>query len=63
MCFFTQLRSIYMATYKVRMIAMVECEVEAESIESAYQSSDLNPIDMKPLALCEIYDVIEAEEV
>lgn len=52
-----------MTSYKVRMIAMVECEVEAESIDSAYQSSGLNPTEMKPLAVCEIYDVIEVEDL
>lgn len=52
-----------MTSYKVRMIAMVECEVEADSIESAIEACDLNQTDIKPLELCEIYDVIEAEEL
>lgn len=52
-----------MKTYKVRMVAMVECEVEAESLEAAVEACDLNQNDIQPLALCEIYDVMEAEEM
>lgn len=45
------------------MVAMVECEVEAESLEAAVEACDLNQNDIQPLALCEIYDVVEAEEM